>query len=309
MTTVFSSLLLVAAVGGSAWAEGEEEGDPCGGGEADPCGGDPVSAEGEAEAMPPPVGEGADAAAMEGGAPPLITPKGKIDVHVGVAIGLSKDNAMKPIAITPDVFYGVAPKLEVGLAHSGYALDGFWGDSALLGIVGTGVCVTGEDGGCSKVYNGPVGILARYALMEGGIDLAADGGLVIRALDPDVLAGIKVGVRGRKMINDKMAVGFAPSITVGVNSRDGNGDFIAVPVDIHYAVNEKLMAGLQTGVEGDLDGFGDNYALPIAIGGVYMLNANMNVGGAFVLHRIVGGLEGPGAADLRSLALFFGWHN
>lgn len=308
MTTVFSSLLFVAAVGGSAWAEGEEEGDPCGGGEGD------VEAGGEAEvALPPADGtvEGSDAAAMEGGAPPLITPKGKISVHVGLALGLSKDNAGKPISITPDVFYGVAPKLEVGVAHSGYALDGFWGDSALLGIVGTGVCVSGDDmgAGCAKVYNGPVGLLARYSLMEGSIDLAADGGIVVRSLDPDMLLGVKVGVRGRKMINDKMAIGFAPSVTVGLNSRDGNGDFIAIPVDIHYAVSPKLMAGLQTGVEGDLDGFGDNYALPIGVGGVFMLNDKMAVGGAFILHRVVGGLEGPGAADLRSLAVFFGWHN
>lgn len=252
--------------------------------------------------------------------PSMITPQGKIKVDVSIGVGLSKDNSGKPIAIAPDIFYGVMPKLEVGLAHSGYALDGFWGDTTLLGIVGTGVCVSGDDGGCASVYNGPVAVLGRYALIEDDtMAIAADVGPEIRALDSngsadggDMLLGFKVGIRGHKQFG-KVGVGFAPSINLGLNQRDGNGDFLAVPVEAMFMVNDKLGVGLQTGIEGDLDQFGDNFALPIALGGMYGVNENISAGAAFVLHRVTGGtpegVTGPDAADLRSLQLFVSWHN
>lgn len=271
---------------------------------------------------------GAAAQATDGtgeAAPPahsIVTPKGKLNIHVGLGVGVSKDfevvgGAGKPISITPDVFYGVAPKLEVGLAHSGYAITGFWGDSVGGGLIGGGVCVTGEEGGCASVYNGPTGLLARYAVMEtADMGIAADVGVLVRQLDSngsadggDMLLAAKVGIRGRKMM-DKLSIGFAPNISVGLNVRDdaGNKEYLAVPVDVMFAANPKLMVGVQTGIEGPLDEFGDSYSLPVGLGGMYMLNDNMSAGAAFVLHRVAG-FEGPDAADLRSLAVFFNWHN
>ena len=318
-----NSKLMVAALAalsltaGNAFAE--DEGDPCGG---DPCGdgGDPCGGgEGMADGSGTP-GNGDDGMMEEddgGGTSSLVTPKGMIAVHVGIGIGMSKDLAGKPISITPDIFYGVAPKLEVGLAHSGHALTGFWGDNVLGGVLGTGVCVTGEDGGCASVYNGPVGLLARYSVMEGSIDLAVDGGPVIRALDSnggadggDLLLGFKVGVRGRKLI-DKISIGFAPNITVGLNTRDGgNEDVLAIPLDVYFGVNDKIAVGLQTGIEGALSEFGDNFVVPLTVGGMFKINENMSAGAAFTLHRVTGGGETDlGAADLRSLGLIFGWHN
>jgi hypothetical protein len=243
----------------------------------------------------------------------MILPKGKIAVMVGVGIGLSKEaapgvgGAAKPIDITPDIWYGVMPKLEVGVAHSGYALDGFWGDSTPGGFVGTGVCVTGEEGGCAKVYNGPIGLLAHYALVESAdMGIAADAG-VVTSIDPMELS-IKLGIRGSKRMG-KMSIDFAPGMYLGVTERDnGNKEALFVPVSLGYMVSPKLNAGLQTGIEGPLDGFGDSYMIPVSIGALFMMNANMTVGGAFTLHRVAG-FDGPGAADLRSLTLVAMWHN
>ena len=303
VVAAFAALSLTA---GQAMAQEEGgEGEGMGG---DPCaGGEMHEGDSTAAANEPMAGDGAVDAA-----PALITPKGKIAIHVGIGIGLSKDLAGKPIDITPDIFYGVAPKLEVGLAHSGHALTGFWADSVPLGIVGTGVCVTGTDGGCAKVYNGPVGILGRYSLVQGSIDLAADAGVIIGSLDP-FQVGVKLGVRGRK-VSGKMSIGFAPNIYVGLSDRDaGNKESLAIPVDLYFGVNEKLGVGLQTGIEGPLDGFGDSFVVPVTVGGIYSINDAMSAGLTFNLHRVTGGsvegVDGPGAADLRSLGLMFGWHN
>ena len=308
VVAAFAALSLTA---GQAIAQDEPEGggegegmggDPCAGGEMHE--GDGMAATGDGTMM----GDGAVDAA-----PALITPTGKIAISVGVGIGLSKDLAGKPIDITPDIFYGVAPKLEIGLAHSGHALTGFWADSVPLGIIGTGVCVTGTDGGCAKVYNGPVGILGRYSLVQGSVDVAADAGVIIASISDPFQVGVKLGVRGRK-VSGKMSIGFAPNIYIGLTERDaGNKESLAIPVDLYFGVNDKIGVGLQTGIEGRLDGFGDNFVVPVTVGGVYSINDKMTAGLTFNLHRVAGGspdgVDAPGAADLRSLGLMFGWHN
>jgi len=291
---------LISAFAGSAWAQEEE-------GEGDPCGGEPVEGEeggaegavegdGNSEALP--VGEAADGAEMDGEVPPLILPKGKLAVNVVLGVNLSTDAVAKPIAIAPDVWYGVAPKLEVGLVHSNYGLTGFWFQP------GGGVCVTGEENGCAKLYDGPIGVLAHFALMEGNLDLAADGGLVISSLDPMTLS-LKVGAKGRWM-SGKIAVHFNPYIGIGLTERDTNKEEIGVPVTVGYMVNEKLHAGLQTGIAGPLDGFGDFFIVPVGVGALYALNANMSVGGAFNFINLAGK---NGGADFRTLDLMFQWHN
>lgn len=300
MTTVFSSVLLLAAAGGSAWAQPEEE--------ADPCSGDPVEAGAGAEvgagadgavAAEPPV-EGADAAAMEGGKPPLILAKGKLAVAVTLGVNLSKDAVAKPLTINPDVWYGVMPKLEVGVAHSSYGITGFWGESA----GGGGLCVTGTDSGCAKVYNGPVGVLGHFLLMDGSIDLAADGGFVARTLDPMAL-GLKVGVMGRWM-SGKIMVSFSPNILIGLTERDTNKELISVPVSVGFAASPKLHAGVQTGISGPLDGFGDFNIVPVSAGALFMVNDQITAGGSFSFLNLAGSNS---SADSRGLTVFAMWHN
>jgi hypothetical protein len=249
--------------------------------------------------------------AAEGGGGHLVTPKGKISIFAALQVNLSKDLGVAkvgdPISIQPDIFYGVMPKLEVGVAHSSYNLTGFWGG---FSFPSGGVCIGDEMGPCAdKVYNGPIGILGRYALVDDGkLGIAADAGLVLRALDPFAI-GAKAGIRGHYMAG-KLMIGFAPNIQIGITKRDEGGgkEFLAVPVDVHYMVSPKLGVGVQTGIQGPLDEFGDSYAIPVSLGAMFMPNEKLGVGGAFNLNRIAG-FDGPGAADLRSLTVFVMWHN
>jgi hypothetical protein len=300
VTAICSSLLLLGALAGSASAD-----DPCDGGEAegDPCGGDPVAADGAAgeedsEAMQAPPPEASDGAAMEG-APPMILPTGKLKVNAALGVNMSSSLVAKPIALAPDVYYGVMPKLEVGLVHSNHGLTGFWFQG-----IGGGVCVTGTESGCAKLYNGPVGVLAHFALMEGNIDLATDAGVVIGSLDPMQLS-MKVGVMGRWM-SGKINVLFQPAIAIGLTERDTNKEEILIPVTVGYTVSPKLHAGVQTGLYAPLDGLGDFYAIPVGVGAMFMVNDKLGVGGSFNFLNLAG--KG-GGADFRDLTVFATWHN
>jgi len=167
--------------------------------------------------------------------------------------------------------------------------------------------VSGTDGGCAKAYNGPVGLLAHFGLSDGSVALAADGGLIIRTLDPNAL-GLKLGIRGRKL-SGKLAIDFAPNVYVGLTKRDeGNKEILSVPVTLGFMASDKLMAGVQTGITGPLDGFGDGYSIRIAIGSMFAATPNVVVGGSCNLFRVAG-FEGPGAADLRGLTIDVAYHN
>jgi len=279
--------------GGGGGDDGGGGGDDAGGG-GDTGGGDTGGGD---------TGGGDTGGAAEMGAkPPMLLAKGKIGVGVGVQVNLSKDLVAKPISIQPDVWYGVMPKLEVGVAHSSMGLSGWWGG------IGGGLCVTGTDNGCAKFYNGPVGVIAHYLLVEGGVDLAADAGVVIRALDPDMLLDLKLGVMGRWM-SGKIMVMFNPNIWAGLTKRDaGNKEYLSIPVAVGYMVSPKLAAGVQTGITGPLDHFGDFYSIPVSLGAHFMVNDNLAAFGAFNLFRVAG-FEGPGAADLRGLTVGVEWHN
>lgn len=268
--------------------EGATEGAPAeGGGEATPAEGG-----GEEGGM----AEGGDA----GGKPPMILAKGKLAVHVAVGINLSKEAVAKPIVIAPDLWYGVMPKLEVGLVHSNMGLTGWWSNGGRGSL-----CLGGTERGCGKLYNGPVGVLAHYSVMEGNIDLAADGGVVIAALDPEMLLGLKVGVMGRWM-SGKIGVFFAPNIYIGLTKRDFNKEAISVPVTVGYMVSPKLHAGVQVGIAGPLSHFGDLYAIPLGVGAMFMVNPNLGVAGSFNFFNLAGKNS---SADGRDLTLSVMWHN
>jgi hypothetical protein len=65
----------------------------------------------------------------------LTMPKGKLLVDAFVELNLSKDNAFKPVSISPDVWYGVTNDLTLGLVHSSIGATG------VIGGVGDALCI------------------------------------------------------------------------------------------------------------------------------------------------------------------------
>jgi hypothetical protein len=304
--------LAIAGYGNNAFAQDDpcdddpcadpcSDGDPCAGDDdddddddgGDPCGGDPCGDGGG--------DTGGGDMAMEGAAPPATgVAKGKIAIWVDVGLNLSADAVAKPFAIAPDVWYGVSDKLAVGLAHSGYAANGF------LGAPNAGLCLAGEDNGCISVYNNLAG-LAKFAVMaEAGkpLSVVVNGGVVIPNIKDTLLAGLKVGADVGYMTG-KIHIGVSPNIYIGVTERDFNKEALNIPVMVGYGVNEKLKAGVQTGIAGPLDGFGDAFRVPLSLAAMYNVGPKINAGGAFTLFNIAGKNS---SADFRSLNIFVNYN-
>ena len=232
---------------------------------------------------------------------PTTLGKGMIEVQVEAGVGLPKDFEGQPIGLHPDVYYGINDDLTIGLVHA------------------QGICFNGEieDTGldlCGSGVYDDLGIDALYKVhRKGKLDLAAHGGLDIAAFDPFTMS-LRAGVSGEYLAMPDLGIFFDPFIAFGITEREGdptamttgNTEFINVPVWAAYQVTPELAPWVRTGISGKLDGFGDNYAVPLAIGALYSLGQQMDVGAEFVAPAVVNGAD-LGAFDLKELQLFFNY--
>lgn len=235
----------------------------------------------------------------------MTLPKGRVLVQGYVAVNLSSDVALKPVSLSPDVWYGFSDDLSLGLTHSSVGTGGVYGG------VGTSLCLTGEENGCTSFYNN-VALLARYNLIDTGLALAVQGGLVVNNIDPFYF-GIQVGAVGRWEHKPLMlSIVFQPSIYVGLTEREGdamagvagNTEAISLPVAAMYDVSPELAVGLQTGVNLGLDDIASQWQLFVSLGGRYVVMPGVWAELAFSLPTVATGADGgPGAFDTRVLTL------
>ena len=71
-----------------------------------------------------------------------------------------------------------------------------------------------------------------------------------------------------------MVIVFDPSINIGLTERDGgNKEFLQLPVRLGFMATPQLNLGLSLALDGALDGFGDNYFVPLGVGGTFAINS------------------------------------
>jgi hypothetical protein len=220
---------------------------------------------------------------------------GNLQVTVPIVISLSKDLVLKPVEIPLDVRYGVTDQLEVFLAHSspvGFPIAG-----------GGGLCLTGKEKGCPKVYDN-LAIGGQFSLLkDAGLELAALAAFNVLSLDAGYYAA-NVGVNF-KYATGPIAIKAAPIVQIGVNKRDFNKEHIALPVQVAFqAVPDQLALFLDTGIGGPFDGFGDSWVVPVGVGASFQAMPNLDVGGEFMLPSVATGASGNKAFDSRTLAVF-----
>jgi opacity protein-like surface antigen len=256
-----------------------------------------------------PVDQGAaPELAAEGGERKMTMPAGRALVQAFAEISLSQDAALEPLSIAPDVWYGVSDVLTVGLVHSARGATGFFGDA------GNGLCLTGDEGGCGKIYNS-VGIDARYHFYrEGDITAAAEGGLFARSIDPFQLA-LKVGATGRWQ-RGLLALEAAPSLFGGLTEREvenemgvlvsTNKEALLLPVTAIYTLTPQLGLAAQAGFTVPFEDLGDLWTFGMSVGAQYMVNQQIFADLAFSLPLLLGGPDGTGA-DERTLTLGVGY--
>src|SRR5690606_20012243 len=109
-----------------------------------------------------------------------------------------------------------------------------------------------------------------------------------------------------------VAVKVDPTLYVGVVGRDeafplaglavGPKEYLHLPVELQYQLNFQTMLVLHTGVNGQLDGFGDAYQVPVGLGALFAVNNRIDFGAEFRFMNLLGKVpDGVSRADARML--------
>lgn len=238
----------------------------------------------------------------------VVLPAKRLYLQAALEIDLSSGTAGDPISLAPDVFYGVNDALTVGLVHSARGGSGF------IGGTGSSLCFTSS----CDIYNG-FGLDGRYQFASGKVSAAANFGLYAAAVDPFTLA-LKLGVIGRwrPQPESKLAVDFAPALSLGLTEREpaivmgmavgtGNKEVFALPVSVVYAVKPQISVMAQTGLIIPFASAGDAFAVPLSVGGSYAVNKQISVEAAFSFKALLGGDALATGADGRSFTIGGGY--
>jgi hypothetical protein len=224
--------------------------------------------------------------------------RGGLTVTLTLEASLSKDSEFEPASIAPDISYGVADGVTLSVVHSGFATTGFRGG------FGPGVCVTGTDGGCAKVYNN-AGVEALVDIVRGDFALAGLAGVHALSFDPQFIDA-KVGLQSLVRAG-KVTVTFNPSVFVGITERDaGNKGGLFFPASLGVAIAKPVFAAVGTGFAGPIDSFGDGWSYRLGFLLRYRIAKPLFVAASLTFPKVAGGDAVTGTGfDARTLNFWF----
>ena len=219
--------------------------------------------------------------------PGLTLHEGAVQLQTTFEMSLSADSMVAPASIAPDIGVGVTDDLTISYVHSGAALTGFRGGA------GAGFCFTGpDDGKCRTSYAGG-GLEALYGLTRGNAAIAANGGVLLSAINPTHL-DLKLGLK-TKLALGAWSITFTPSIWYALNDRDDQDvpheDQLFLPVGVWNKVTPQLSLGVGSGMRAPLRRLGKRYVVPVGVAAQVALNPRVGIGASLVFGRVVGGNE------------------
>jgi hypothetical protein len=230
---------------------------------------------------------------MRGG---FVTPKGAVDITgmparptmAGLDVS-NYDNNNNFFHFPIHVYFGVTDKLALGPIHE---IGPFfpWG----------GPCIN-----CDRFYD-DIGMGILYSLIREQnfeLDFNGDAPLFL-TFRGDVVLSVRGGVLGRLALGQVASMVFDPSLQIGITERPdppdgrGNEDYLWLPIWFYFRATEKVAPFVGTGIGGRLEGWADNFAIPLEGGCLVGVTENIDLGGVFTLYNLMGH---GGSADGRQI--------
>jgi hypothetical protein len=215
---------------------------------------------------------------------PLQLPAGMVQLKVPVIINMSKGAVGSPVYIPFELRLGLTSELELRIFQPGH-----------------GLCVSGRARGCGHVYN-DLGLGLLYSVMrEQGMELALLGAVEITSFASPVTVRLDVGM-AFKYVHAPFSIAAWPTVGIGLNHRDGNGDSLNIPVEFAYQLSPPTALFVESGLFGDASDFGNTWSSPLGVGINYLLQHGVDMGAEFKLTNLVGNGSG---ADGRLFLFYF----
>ena len=229
---------------------------------------------------------------------PLVLPTKMLAIHGVVRVNLTADSVASPVWIAPSAFYGLLPKLQVGVVHDpGICL---FGDRDFLGTT-----IDECEGGLYDDF----AIDGLYLLIdkpEKHASLAGHATLGALSFDP-ALVYVRAGALARYTFASRFALIADWALRLGLSNRDeGNKEAFDLPIQLAVQATNKLVLFAEAGLLAPLSELTDAYYASIGVAGLYAISDELDVGARFEFPRIAGGrATGANAsADTRQLDLF-----
>jgi hypothetical protein len=222
----------------------------------------------------------------------FVTPKGSVDLTgmparpTMASIDISQDSDNVPFQFPVHVYFGVTDKLALGPIHE------------IGPFAGGGPCLN-----CDRFYN-DIGLGILYSLIrDPGFELAFNGDApVFLNFRGNVFMSVRGGVLGRLALGQVASMVFDPSLQIGLTSRPdadgGNKDYLWLPVWFYFRASDKVAPFVGTGLGGRVEGFGDNFQIPLEGGCLVGVTPDIDLGGVFTFYNLMGH---GGSADWRSI--------
>jgi hypothetical protein len=218
---------------------------------------------------------------------PLGLSAGMLQLDVYGGVGLNKGAAGEPFALPLAVWYGITNELQAA-------------------VVSSGLCLSGTDKGCPKVFDN-LGLNVLYSLFGRGssAEVATWAQLNFASLDAGTMNLQVGGALNWVTGGGNIAVIPMPNVQIGLAKRElGNEEAIGIPTSVYFRAGQQIAPVLFTGLgTTPLDGFGDNYTIPVGVGVLVGLNKTFDVGARFDMPRLIAGTAS--GADARSLQVWF----
>ena len=214
---------------------------------------------------------------------PLGLTAGMLQLDVNGGVGLNKGSAGEPFAMPLAVWYGITNEIQAALVSSG-------------------LCLSGTDGGCSKVFDN-IGLNVLLSLFGRGssLEIATWAQLNYASIDAGTM-NVQVGGAANWVTGGgNIAIIPMPNVQIGLAERDkANKEYVGIPTSVYFRAGEKIAPVLFTGLGAtDMDAFGDSYTIPVGVGVLVGLNRVFDVGARFDMPRLIAGTAS--GADARSL--------
>jgi len=198
----------------------------------------------------------------------LVLDPAAVIVRLTAELNLQTAQFARPLAIAPDVWLGVAPRLTLGLIHSDASVDQI--DSR------TSLCFRADARSCDHVYRGS-GLDALWSWREGPLAVSPRGRFLLRDVDPWKPA-VTMGALVR-WTYDRYAITSDPYLRLGLANRDlGNRAALVVPVWLALQPTYRWLIALHTGWDSELATWRDGWHIPAALEVIARVTHHLDLG-------------------------------
>ena len=186
----------------------------------------------------------------------LVLDGSELELDATLEVSLATSPFARPTSLAPDLWWGVTPRLTIGLTHSLASVD-------QIGA-GASLCVRTAELGCDRLYRGS-NLDARYLAYDtGALAIAPRARFLVRDVDP-VKPAVTLGatLRWRR---GRVAIAADPFVQLGLENRAaGNRSQLWLPVYLEVAPACAWLLALHTGWNAALVTIGDDWHVPLAL--------------------------------------------